>query len=235
MNTTILSQFAGFLKQIPDPRSKQGISHPFSGIFALVLLGLLARHAYIAHIVQWAANHWQQLKEPLGFESGKPPNETTISRALAKLPLDHFRQAMTAFYQLALAEKQALTVAVDGKTSKQMKDSNGEPIHLLNVFVHDLSVTIEEYCVKGEKTNESGSLKEHAPELFEKYPMVTLLTGDAVFNNRPLLQVLRDLSKDYLFCVKNNQPDMLDSVTQTFKDIGTHPPDAETAGKKRAA
>jgi hypothetical protein len=48
MDTTILSQFADFFKQIPDPRSEQGISR----IFALVLLGLLAQHAYIAHIVQ---------------------------------------------------------------------------------------------------------------------------------------------------------------------------------------
>jgi hypothetical protein len=71
---------------------------------------------------------------------------------------------MTAFYQLDLAEKQSLPVALDGKTSKQMKDSNGESIHLLNVFVHDPSLTIEEYSVEGEKTNESGSLKEHAPE-----------------------------------------------------------------------
>ncbi|MDR0870632.1 MAG: hypothetical protein LBN39_07550, partial [Planctomycetaceae bacterium] len=76
-----------------------------------------------------------------------------------------------------------------------MKDNNGDPVHLLNVFVHDLSLTIETYSVKGEKTNESGSLKEHAAELFEKYPMLTLLTGDAIFNNRPLLTVLQALGK----------------------------------------
>jgi hypothetical protein len=116
-----------------------------------------------------------------------------------------------------------------------MKDNSGDPIHLLNGSIQDMSFTIDEYSVKGEKTNESGSLKEHAAELFEKYPMRTLLTGDALFNNRPRVQVLQDLGKDYLFCIKNNQPDRMDAVTQTFKDIEIRPPDAAETAKKRAA
>ena len=99
MNTAILSRFSEFLKQNPDSRSKQGVSHPFSGILALVLLGLLARQAYIAHIVQWAKIYRTQLKEPLGFKSDNPPDETTISRALAKLPLEHLRKGLSFLYQ----------------------------------------------------------------------------------------------------------------------------------------
>jgi hypothetical protein len=57
MQPNVLSQFADFLKEIPDPRSKQGVSPPFSGILALVLLGLLARQPYIAYIVRWAKHY----------------------------------------------------------------------------------------------------------------------------------------------------------------------------------
>jgi len=40
------------LQEIADPRSKQGISHSFTGMLALVLLGLTARQISIAHIVE---------------------------------------------------------------------------------------------------------------------------------------------------------------------------------------
>jgi hypothetical protein len=39
VNVPIL-QLKDALQNIPDPRSKQGVSHPFHGILALVILGL---------------------------------------------------------------------------------------------------------------------------------------------------------------------------------------------------
>ena len=64
-----LSQLKDTLEQIPDPRSKQGVSHPFAGILALVLLGKIARKIYMSHIADWAEQHWHELKTPLGFDS----------------------------------------------------------------------------------------------------------------------------------------------------------------------
>ena len=234
MNITI-PQIAETLKSIPDPRSKQGISHPFSGLLALVLLGLTARHPYITHITEWASHHWNTLKTPLGFKSPKPPDATTISRALAKLSLADFQEAMSAFFNLLLSHQSNLTAAVDGKTSKQFRQADGEPIHMLNVFVHDLNVTLAQYSVKDEKTNEEACLKKHAAELFEKYPFIQLLTGDAIFAARPLLTVLKELDKDYLFCVKNNQPDILESAKQAFARITPDNCGFQKSEKKRAA
>ena len=66
------------LHEIPDARSKQGISHPFHGI--------LARQIYLSHIVEWAKIYGNELKKPLGFKSVKPPDASTLSRTLAKNP-----------------------------------------------------------------------------------------------------------------------------------------------------
>ena len=68
-----LCALATTISVIPDPRSTQGISHPFAGLLALVLIGLTARQISMSHIVEWAKNHWQELKEPLGFKSKNPP------------------------------------------------------------------------------------------------------------------------------------------------------------------
>ncbi|MDR0869789.1 MAG: hypothetical protein LBN39_03270, partial [Planctomycetaceae bacterium] len=185
-----------------------------SGILALVLLGLLARQAYIAHIVRWAAIYWTQLKEPLGLKSDAPPNETTISRALAKLPLEHFRQGLIAFYQLALTNEHA-----------------NELFEKYPMLRHLKTITHPKFVQKTTNLRLFYLVKSS----FIVLRCLTFLTGDAIFNNRPLLTVLQALGKNYLFCIKDNQPDMMNSVTQTFKDIEVRPPDAATTAKKRAA
>jgi len=76
-----------------------------------------------------------------------------------------------------------------------------------------------------DKTNESGCLKEHVNEFFEKYPFAQLLTGDAIFTGRPLLKILKELKKDYLFCVKDNQETMLESMVQAFAGVDWDAPD----------
>ena len=53
-----LSALAAVLESLPDPRSKQGISHPYHGMLALVLLGLLAGMPYVAEIRRWAKKHY---------------------------------------------------------------------------------------------------------------------------------------------------------------------------------
>jgi len=235
MSALSLCALAAAIQSVPDPRSKQGVSHPFAGLLALVLLGLTARKIYMSHIVEWAKYHWKELKEPLGFKSEKPPSDTTISRALAKLSLKDFQQAMSTFFQFLLAEQTHLTAAVDGKTSKQFRHADGGAIHMLNLFIHDFNLVLAQYSVKGDKTNEGNCLKQHAEEFFKKYPFVQLLTGDAAFTNRPLLQVLQDLGKDYLFCVKNNQPTLLESIVQTFADVDWDKQEPQKIEKKEAA
>ncbi|MDR0870827.1 MAG: transposase family protein [Planctomycetaceae bacterium] len=146
MTATILCRFAEFLKAIPDPRSRQGVSHPPVKQHCRASSPsscLVSSHACIARIVRWSAIYWTQLKEPLlGFKSDAPPDETTISRVLAKLPLEHLRQGLIAFYQLALANEHSLTAAVDGKTNKQILDKNGDVLQMRNVFVHDSKITL---------------------------------------------------------------------------------------------
>ena len=118
--------------------------------------------------------------------------DTTISRNLARVNLQQFQDAFTEFLNLLLAEKtDSLIAAVDGKVAKQMPDENGDPLYMLNVFVHDLKVTLKQYSVRGDKTNEPGCLKKHLEKLFDTYPTLKLLTGDAIFAHRPLLEVLQ--------------------------------------------
>src|SRR5690242_9867613 len=99
-----LSRLEGIFSRLTDPRKARGVRHPYSSIVALVFLGLLARITEMAVLVRWAAVHWQELKKPLGFTRNRPPCDTTISRALAKLSLEEFRLAFATWLKSALAD-----------------------------------------------------------------------------------------------------------------------------------
>jgi hypothetical protein len=235
MSTSSLHALAAVIEALPDPRSKQGVSHSYHGMIAIVLLGLIAQMPYVAEMRRWAKKHWKILKEPLHFKKDKPPVETTIFRALEKTTVEDFQHVFDEFLRNILAENhENITVAVDGKTAKQMKNADGTPHQMLNCFVHDVQVTLASPSVLKDKTNEPGCLKTHIPALVAKYPMLKLLTGDAIFAQRPLLEVLQECGCDYLFQVKENQPDILDAAKTSFAEVTPWNPDAAELKKKGA-
>jgi hypothetical protein len=64
--------------------------------------------------------------------------------------------------------------------------------------------------------------------------MLNLLTGDAIFLQRPLLEVLQENGCHYLFRVKDNQPDTVEALERCFDDAVIGPAPVETIEKKTA-
>jgi len=234
MNCSSLNQLVGVFQKITDPRDAKGVRHDFHGMFILVFLGQLAQIPYIAQIRRWAKKYWHILRAPLGFKRLKPPVATTISRALAGCSLEEMQNAFSAFLQTVLAETdEPVVAAVDGKSSRHYFDADDHPLLMLNVFVHDLKVTLHQWSVRGDKTNEPGCLKLHLESLFQKYPMLELLTGDAIFAQRPLLEALHQHGRKYLFQLKENQGDAFEAVKYAFSEVGE--PEDVTYSKKKDA
>ena len=230
----LLTTLADAFQKIQDPRDPRGVRHDFQGLVILVFLGLLGRIPYIAHIQRWAEKHWAALRAPLGFKRTAPPADTTFSRNLARVNVQQFQDAFGEFLNLVLAEKtDSFTAAVDGKVAKQMPDENGDPLYMLNVFVHDLKVTLEQKSVRGDKTNEPGCLKKHLEKLLDTYPALKLLTGDAIFAQRPLLEALKEYGRDYLVQVKENQKETYEAIQYAFHDVGDAEADDVTLSKKK--
>lgn len=220
--------------RLEDPRAARGVRHPFTGMVVLMLLGMLARIREMEVLVRWATVHWDQLQEPLGFHRHAPPCATTISRTLAKCRIADFQAAFAVWLQARLAEEPTRgAVAVDGKTAKQGIDDDGDPLHMLNAFVHDLQVVVGQWSTGAEKTNEPTLLRRHLAELLEAYPMLHLVTGDAIFAQRPLAELITSRGCDYLLQVKANQGDALDALVHCFARAPERPPAAQTTEKSK--
>jgi hypothetical protein len=224
---------AGVFSQVTDPRKARGVRHPFRSILSLVFLGLLARITEMAVVVRWATDHWDELKGPLGFTRDKPPCDTTISRALAKLSVDQFRHMFSQWLKTMLANHQGRwAAAIDGKSCCQGLDANGSPVQMLNVFLQRAKLTLDQWSIGDDKTNEPGSLKNHLSELLTAYPALRLLTGDAIYAQRPLLELLRTEGCDYLFQIKANQPEVLDALNACFANASQSRPAHQVTEKR---
>jgi hypothetical protein len=126
-----------------------------------------------------------------------------------------------------------ITASVDGKAAKQIKDAHGKPILMLNVFAHTLKVHLASWSVKGDKTNEPGCLKKHLEELFDLFPCLKLLTGDAIYADRSLLKAIQEHHCDYLIQVKDNQPKVYAKLKETYEQVRHQKPDDVLPRKKR--
>jgi hypothetical protein len=173
------------------------------------------------------------LQEVLGFERDEAPVATTISRTLAQCRVTDIQQVFLDWLKsCGETLSPEATVAVDGKTAKAALDSDGRPLHMLNAFVHDLQVVVGQWSVGAEKSNEPTVLRRHLQELVNNYPFLKLLTGDAIFAQRPLAELLTNGGIDYLFQIEANQGDTLDALESCFADAPRRPPAAETVNKR---
>ena len=103
---------------------------------------------------------------------------------------------------------------------------------MLNVFLQRVKLTLDQWSIGGDKTNEPGSLKTHLAELLATYPALRLLTGDAIYAQRPLLELFTSSGCDYLFQIKGNQGDVFDALKACFSDESLGRPSDEVTEKR---
>ncbi|HMC11614.1 MAG TPA: transposase family protein [Pirellulaceae bacterium] len=229
-----LETLAEVFAQVKDHRDPRGKRHPLPAILSLVFLGLLARIRELAVLQRWAEVNWDLLKGPLGFDRDKPPHATTISRAIAACKVEEFEEAFRIWLKDRLPDEPFMA-AVDAKTSRQGIDSDGEPVQLVTVVMHKLKLAIAQWSVRGDKTNESGVLKLHLPELCQQFPHLSGVSGDAIYANRPLAETAEAENRDYLVQIKDNQQDVREAVEHCLGGAHERPPAAMTAEKKGIA
>jgi hypothetical protein len=153
---------------------------------------------------------------------------------LAKFSLEELQDAFSQWLSVLLTDEQ-LSIAVDGKTSRQGFDASGNPVQMLNVFAADLKACLGQWPLTGDKKTEPEVLKAHLSKLSDKYPALQLITGDALYAQRNLAEILVESGHDYLFQLKGNQPDVLDAAKTSLADKKDSEADATTREKKGGA
>jgi len=218
-------------RQVPDPRHPRGIRHSLPSVLGLCVVALLSGRQNLTQIRRFGMDHPEAL-EALGFRRRRAPVTTTLSTLLGLVRIGDLRDALACWlcglFRSARARRLNAAAAVDGKTSRASK------VHVLNVFALDMQQALWQ-CAADEKTGEVTALRQTLAALFEKYPFLKILTGDALFAGNPLCSEIITHGRHYLFQVKGDQKHLHEKMELVFARHLSRPldPSCLTGEKKR--
>jgi predicted transposase YbfD/YdcC len=210
------------LHTIPDLRSPRGIRYPLPIVLMVAVLAKLAGHGKLRAVAEWAGLRAEQLCPLLGFERTTLPHPTTWSRifgtALDPQTLDEvvghfFAQLCESSLANRRKRRAGLTITIDGKTLRgTIPLGTTQGVHLIAAYLPDEGVVLAQLEV-GQKANELTV----APTLLAQLDLRgVVVTGDAMFAQRNLSAQVVKGGGDYLWKVKENQPELLDDIKTLF-------------------
>ena len=203
------------LTQIPDPRGRKGRRHSLAAMLAAIVCGLLTgARGYLA-IAQWLRAQDSIVWHWLGFQR-KPPCANSFRNLLLALPPETLegvlRQWMGGLVDHPLADE-ARGVSVDGKTLRDTLAAHERNVHLLSLLDHELGGVLSQRAMDPSANEAKASL-----DLLKTVVLKgRLVTGDAMFCQREVCQQIVDSGGDYLFVVKDNQPELKAALEAEFQ------------------
>jgi hypothetical protein len=218
MSETSISLFDCFLS-VPDPRAASGKRHPLSAILTLCSVAMLCGCRSLFAIAQFGRDRGKQFAGALGFTRETTPACTTLHYLFVALDKVAFENAIARWTDTAARTHGWTTVSLDGKTLRGSTDVQLPGVHLLAAYAHEAGIVLRQLPVDT-KTNEHKA----ALEMLDLIPVKgKLVTGDAMFCQRDLSRKIRAKQGDYLWPVKDNQPDLLAAIEDAFDDADTSP------------
>ncbi len=188
------------LCEMPDPRKKRGVRHPFAHLLLIMVCAVIAGQRTLVEMAEWAAD---TARDPLAALGIGAPHATTLGRLLKRLDADAMDRLIGAWAQ---AVTTATAIAVDGKEVRGAKNGGGSRVHLMSAIAHGTGAVFGQVDV-GVKTNEISRFEP----LLETIPALDglVVTADALHTQRGHASYLRSRGAHYVLTVKGNQPSLL--------------------------
>ena len=200
-------------QQLADPRKRRGIRHDAASILAVATCAVISGARSLSAMGEWAADLSQDMLRRLGcrYHPEKlvyiPPSEPTIRRHLQDIDADELDNEINRWLAKQ-ADPDA--IAVDGKTLKGARDSEGNQLHLMSAILHKQGVVVSQVNVD-RKTNE---IKLFRPLLDSVEIQGKVVTADAMHTQVDhATYLVEERGADYLFTVKGNQPTLLEDIS----------------------
>jgi hypothetical protein len=204
---------------VPDPRKAWGKRHPLNAILTLCSVAMLCGCRSLYAIAQFGRDRGKHFAAALGFTREATPCCTTLHYLFCALDQAAFEAAVARWTGAAAMLRGWTAMSLDGKTLRGSTDVQLPGVHLLAAYAHEADVVLRQLPVDA-KTNEHKA----ALELLDLIPMAgKIVTGDAIFCQRDLSRKIRAKRGDYVWAVKDNQPELLAAIEGAFDDADTSP------------
>ena len=219
-----------FLTRLEDRRDPRGVRYPLARVLTLALLAKLAGEDRLTGIAEWVQHRKEALARAMGLPRPQAPHRTTYSRILGStLLVEDFERMAGAFFAQSREPGATVQLTIDGKTlrgSIGAGETRGE--HLLAAYLPGEGVVLAQVAVD-RKENEITA----APRLLETIDLRDkVVSGDAMLTQRELSQQVVERGGDYLWSVKDNQPQLRDDLATCFADASPSEPGLATTVEK---
>ena len=203
------------LRQIPDPRGRQGRRHPLAAMLAAIVCGLLTGARGYKAIAQWTRAQSSTVWQWLGFER-RPPCANSFRNLLLALPPETLESVLQQWMATVLGQPlpdATRGTSLDGKTLCNTLTAHERNVHLISLLDQTLGGVLSQQAIPPSTNEAKAALELLRTILLEG----RLITGDAMFCQREVCQQIVDRGGDYLLVVKDNQPELKAAIAAEFQ------------------
>lgn len=221
------------LEKLVDQRSARGIRYPLPIALTLIVLAKLAGQDTARGIASWLKYRADLLARALKLNRTSMPHRTTISRILGKaVDVEQFEQATGQFLAAGIAGDQEIVIAIDGKTLRGTIESDQHRgLHLLAAYLPQQGVVLQQIEVD-KKENEIVAATRMLKRLELRQ---RIFLGDAMHTQRNLSVRIVTGGGDYVWTVKDNQPELKADIAAAFEPVPCAPGHSAVPEDRRTA
>jgi hypothetical protein len=212
-----ISLFEAFA-DVPDPREASGKRHALQAVLTLTSVAMLSGCRSLYAIAQFGRDRGREFALELGFTHKHTPCCATLHYLFARLDREKFESAIRNWLEVQRVQGWT-TVSIDGKTLRGTQGHEIAGVHLLAAYAHETRIVLEQIPVDG-KTNEHKT----ALQLLNLIPLKgKVVIGDAMFCQRDLSMKISKKGGDWIWPVKDNQPELKAALELAFEDAKISP------------
>ena len=213
-----------YLSEVVDKRQQAKCDYSMEMLWKLVLMGICAGKENVPAISQWLEDNAEALYEH-GFRNLKGeqrlPSEISCYRffwavegQIKKLE-EKLKSWVVEVSKTLTTSAEALVFDVDGKHIKGTKRPRAgeKAIQLVSIYLQNLGLTLVQEKLEGDEAKLAEKMMVHMQD-FEG--LTWLLTGDAAFNEKPMVTSVVDQGGMYLFELKDNRSALKQFATFAF-------------------
>jgi predicted transposase YbfD/YdcC len=202
------------LCSLHDQRDARGVRYALTTVLVFVVLAKLAGQDHLHGMAHWVQLRVTELAHLLALAKPRAPHASTYSRILSQaIRLEEFESIVRDFFARQPQAGQTVHIALDGKTMRgTIPAGHTHGVHLLAAYLPQEGWVLAQVEV-GSKENEIPA----AGRLLKTLDLRgKIITGDALLAQRELSLQIVQAGGEYLWIIKDNQPETAEAVARLF-------------------
>jgi len=202
---SVTSNLSAVVANAPDPRRQtRGKLHSLQDIVMITLCAVISGVEDWVGIEDFAEEREPWLRKCLSLPNGIPSHDT-LSDVMGRIQPKAFAEAFMAWVNTALPSLSGEHLAIDGKTLRSNRQSDGHAVHLMSAFAAQARLLL---C-QPDKGNEITAL----PSLLDMLELSgAVVSIDTIGCQKAVAQKITERKADYVLALKDNQRPLFEDV-----------------------